>query len=805
MATTSKTYFTSPRWLKVFFDIWENRSRTILVVASIAVGVFAVGMIITAYSILSNDMQVGYSAVNPANISIVTDPFDQDFVESVARIEGVKQAEGRHRTTMRMSQDNGASWRGLTVFAVDDFAETEIFERVAIEGTNTPDDKQILVESRIAESLGISLGDELLIRLPSGLERTVPVVGFVRDQAVSDGPNAPTVVFVTMDTLNWLGQPSRFNQLLVTVEGDGNDQAHIDAISAAVEDRVERNNGTLYSSTTNKTSEHPASNTVLAILTVMGAMGGLMLLLGSSLIANTLTALINQQLRQIGVMKLVGARSLQIVGMYLILIISLSLISLAVSIPLGAFGGHRFAVFFGGIVGLEIGPLRFVPQAIIVQTIVAVLVPILAGILPVIRGSRLTVEEAISDGDETDTKKRFAWLDRIGESLDWISRPLLVSIRNTFRNPSRLSLTLFTLTMAGAIFISVFNMQASLQGFIGSVSQLFLADVTIDMAQTYRDTEISAFVEDVPGVVQTEAWISGVGEVAQDDGNDVVFALSGIPESSPMTNPVLKAGRFLKPGDTNAIAVAETVWDEFPDLLPGDVIAMSVDEGREQAWTVVGIYAFPGRDVDTIFAYVPYDRLAPLTNQTGRATTLKVLTDTHTIEAQREMANTLDATLKDQGIQLRNVEAGLTTVEGISEGVSTLVTLFLGMAVLTAIVGSIGLAGMMSMNVMERIREIGILRAIGAVDSAVMQSVLIEGIFIGVLSWFFGIILSFPISSALLTMVSLALTNSVMPLKFSATGFWLWFVVILVLSAVASILPARNASRLTIREVLAYE
>ena len=109
------------------------------------------------------------------------------------------------------------------------------------------------------------------------------------------------------------------------------------------------------------------------------------------------------------------------------------------------------------------------------------------------------------------------------------------------------------------------------------------------------------------------------------------------------------------------------------------------------------------------------------------------------------------------------------------------------------------------MNVMERIREIGILRAIGAVDTAVMGSVLSEGVFIGVLSWLLGIILSFPISRGLLTLVSLALTNSVMPLKYSPTGFWLWLVVILMLSSLASVIPARNASRLTIREVLAYE
>ncbi len=801
----TKKYLTSPRWLKVFLDIWENRSRTILVVASITVGVFAVGMIMTAYNILETDMETGYASANPANVQILTDPFTDDFVSAVERIEGVKDVEGRFKTTMRISHDDGVTWRNLDVIAVDDFAASKIYLRGAIAGSSTPDDKEMLLEARILDQLDVAVGDDFLIQLPSGTQREVPLVGLVRDPSVAGGPDAAAVIYITMGTLEWLGQPRTMNQLLTTVHGDANDQANLDTVSARVEDRVEKNQGTLYSSTTNRRNEHPASNTILAILGVMGALGGLMLILGSSLIANTLTALLNQQMRQIGVMKLVGAKSLQIVGMYLILIIVLGLISLLISVPLGAYGGYQFALFFGGIVGLDIAAFRFVPTAMVVQAAIAVIVPILAGIIPVMRGSRLTVEAAISDGDEGGATGRFAFLDRLGETVDWFTRPLLISLRNTFRNLPRLMLTLFTLTVAGGIFIAVFNMQASLENFIGQVSRLFVADVSIDMARPYREAEIASFIEGVPGVLGTEAWVSAVGEVEHFDGNDVVFNIQAPPAGSVLVDPELKAGRFLREGDQYAIAVAETVYEEFPDMMPGDVIPISIDGEREQLWTVVGIYAFPGRDVDAIFAYAPYEIIAPMTNQIGQASTMKVLTDNHTIEAQREMVNVLDARLKDQGVQLRNVSAGLTTVEGISEGIATLVTLFLGMAVLTAIVGSIGLAGMMSMNVMERIREIGILRAIGAVDGAIMRSVLFEGVFIGVLSWLFGIVVSFPISSGLLTIVSLALTNSVMPLKFSPTGFWLWLVVILVLSTLASVLPARNASKLTIREVLAYE
>jgi putative ABC transport system permease protein len=127
------------------------------------------------------------------------------------------------------------------------------------------------------------------------------------------------------------------------------------------------------------------------------------------------------------------------------------------------------------------------------------------------------------------------------------------------------------------------------------------------------------------------------------------------------------------------------------------------------------------------------------------------------------------------------------------------------MAVLTAFVGSIGLTGTMSMNVLERTREIGVMRAIGAVDFMVMQSVIIEGLVIGLMTWVLAIGLSFPISTLLLTIVGKAMMGSAMSLTFTPLGIVLWLVIVIVLSLVASIMPARNAARLTINEVLAYE
>ena len=146
-----------PRWRKVFLDLWENRARTALVVASIAVGVFALGTIITSYVILAQDMEISYASSQPANIEFNVIPFDQNFVDTIAKMEGLAYVEGRHRATLRISQDGGASWQALRVIGMEDFNDSNIFVHHTIEGTSAPGRREILLENRIRQELDLSL------------------------------------------------------------------------------------------------------------------------------------------------------------------------------------------------------------------------------------------------------------------------------------------------------------------------------------------------------------------------------------------------------------------------------------------------------------------------------------------------------------------------------------------------------------------------------------------------------------------------------------------------------------------------
>ena len=204
-------------------------------------------------------------------------------------------------------------------------------------------------------------------------------------------------------------------------------------------------------------------------------------------------------------------------------------------------------------------------------------------------------------------------------------------------------------------------------------------------------------------------------------------------------------------------------------------------------------------------AYANFDYVAGKVNFPNQAGSFRVIIDYSEGASLQTIIQRIDHHLKDRGYVVASILDGSAMRENAGTGVNILVIFLLIMALLTAFVGSIGLMGTMSINVLERTREIGVMRTIGAVDLVVMQSVIIEGLVIGLITWFLAIGLSYPISEALLRIIGQAMAGSTFALIFTPLGVFLWLGVVIVLSIIASVMPARNAARLTINEVLAYE
>lgn len=817
---SDRKFVMRPRWRKVFHDLLDNFTRTALVVLSIAVGVFSIGVITGAYEIISNDMGISYAANNPSNIELRMTNYDDDVLSSIRNFNGVLDAEGRRVINYRVRPEDSQQWTTIDLIAVEDFGKNKVNLLVPVLGKSEAGKDEIVLNKKNMEKIQVSVGEYLIFELADGTTKKLKVVGVVQDASTgADDFLAPPFAFTIMDTLQTLKQPELFNRVFLTVSESPNDLTHIRTIGVDLKEKLEKNGNTVFRTRYSERNKHPMTDTINAVLYILMALGVLIVFLSSSLIANTLSALLSQHLRHIGVIKLVGGRNRQVFLMYLTLIMAFAVLSLLIAIPLGGWGAYGLAQFIADNLNFGLLGYRIVPLAFFVQVAVGLLVPLFAGLAPVLSGSRISVLRALSNditGDESKPrvvgeKLRVNWLDwalvRMTRILAargvQLPRPFIISLRNTFRRTNRLLLTLFTLTMGGAIFIAVFNVRVSLRDYTENIGSYFRADVTLDFDRVYRTDEVRQFADQVDGVEHVEGWQFIAIELLYPDGAVAENVnLLAPPAGTTLVKPMLSAGRWIQPGDARKLTISEAVLKYYPNLQPGDSLYLKVN-GQEEVWEVVGIFKFVGRE--GVLAYAPLEYVETITNLTDRAYSFRVITTQHDREYQNAMSEKLDDYFRDKGFKLRQAQPGLASLDSVSESLDILVVFLLIMAVLTAIVGAMGLTGTMGMNVLERTREIGIMRAIGADDRAVMRTVIGEGFVIGTISFILAIVVSVPLTYGLSYIVSIAIFETPIDVLFTYQGYAIWMGLVLLLSVLGSVLPARNAARLTIREVLAYE
>ena len=794
----------SSRWKKVWADFWSNKSRTFLTIITIAVGVLAVGFNSNLGQYMAESMDSDYLSASPSEATVYAGPLDDDMVKIAREVPGVDAVEGRSSVSAKVVRTDDKKI-SIQFTAVKDPSHTTLNQlKPALGETSLPalGEKEIIVDAS-AKSLGYKPGDKITVELGDGKHRELTLSGYMHDvTGFPFGFTNTMDAYVTPKTLEWLGGSLNYDSLAVSVAEKQTDQEHVTKVAQAVADRVERAGATVYFVNVYQPGHHFAyniSNGVFFILTVLGYMT---VLLSGFLIVNTITALVTQQTRQIGIMKAIGGDNSQVFVMYVVLILGFGLTALAIAVPLSN-GGAKF--FGAGMAQyLNFHPLPFVGyrSAYIQQVIVALVVPLLAALWPIYSSVRVTVREAISDygiGGNARPKDK-----SVGKGALFMPRPMRLSLRNAFRKRARLILTLFTLVLGGAIFIGVYNLWASLDKTIRDIKGYFLADINISFGRSYRFDEVAPIAQSIPGVSSVEGWAEYPGTLISDEkaaGTQILFVAP--PSTSTLIDPVITSGRWLKTGDENAIVIGNHLLKIFPDLKVGDWLTIKIDN-KETKWHIVGTYSITG-NVSPPLLYVNYEYLSHVVGQPGQVYSLRVLTDQHDTTTQRRISDQLQALYKARGISIGSTQLGAEFIRDQKAQTDVLVYFMLGMAVMIAIVGGLGLMGTMSINVLERTREIGVMRAIGASNGDIQGIVIVEGLVIGLISWSISILVAIPITGVLCFGVGMAILTAPMPAVYGVTGIIAWLIFTLVLATIASSLPARRASRLTVRDTLAYE
>ncbi|MDY0087137.1 MAG: ABC transporter permease [Coriobacteriia bacterium] len=797
-----------PRWRKVIRDLAGHRFRTLLVVLSIAVGIFAITVVMGGRGILLREFARVYGTSVPATISFDVDSADGSVVREVARYEGVRKAEGLRAFTARYApgeqvrQEPSAGWDTLYVRAMPDISASDV-EKVTLEKGDAwpPGLGEIVLERSVNMVAPYSPGDLITVESPSGTRAVLRVTGLVHDiNAVPAQFVSGATGYISMETLRLLDEPETFNSVRIVSE-DELTQAQASRLAMKIRDDVLTARGLRVMRTyVPEPGSHFLGDIFEGVSLLLLALGVLGLLLSGFLVVTTVQAIMAQQVSQVGIMKAIGARADQITWMYLVMVTVYGAFALVLGMPVGAAAGRWFTDFAADLLNFRV--TSFAPPAYVVALgmAVGIGVPLLAAIVPVRAGARMSVVRALNATGMSGTTFGHGIVDRALGLVRGLPRPVALSIRNTFLRKGRLTLTLATLVLASAMVMSVMSVRSSILATVDEID-MWRFDAQFYFATPQSREAVERIASGVEGVTAVSAMpeYPGVFERADETESENIDII-GVKPGSGFVIPRVAKGRWLTSDDAAAIVLSEDVANSEPELGVGSTGTFNV-AGESHDFEIVGVVS---AGLMGPVAFVPLEHLDSLTSAPGAATRLQVRTQTSDPDEQLRVAHMVEQRLEQRSVTVAFMQTASEQRDQIASELGILVTFLAIMGGVLAIVGVIGLTGTMSINVLESTREIGVMRAIGASHGSIYQIFIAEGVVVALIAWALGAALSYPMSRVLLTMLSRAMG---LPLTFSFSweGVGVWLAGVSLIAVVASLLPAYRAAQVSVRDAIAYE
>jgi len=458
----------SPRWKKIIRDLQAARGRMAMMVIAIAVSIFGVGMILSAYTILSREMSRNYLGTNPASAFIELDRVDDALAlaRAVSQRPGISEAEAGSWVVAR-AEVKPNEWMPVLLFIVPDFDAAHVSTVHPEVGAYPPSEQTILVEREVLPMLKMEIGDALTVQTPNGTKQQIVISGTVHDPSLAPAWQEQTVYgYITPATLVTLGESDTLHILKVVVSDQPYNIAAIDSTMSDLAVWLKGQGYMVDEIRIPPPGRHPHQSQMSTVLTLLLVFSLMALILSAILTATMIGGLLAQQIRQIGIMKAIGARSIQITSLYLVLIVALGSAAALIGVPLGVAAGRGFTSIVAQLLNLDIYSDAIPAWVYLILVLMGILIPLLVALNPILRTTHVTVRETLNDygisREQSASFLRDGWLSRIR----LFDNTLILALRNTFRRRGRLILTLSLLSAAGAMFMTGINVKSGWQAYL---------------------------------------------------------------------------------------------------------------------------------------------------------------------------------------------------------------------------------------------------------------------------------------------------------------------------------------------------
>ncbi len=772
---------------KAFNDIRRRKIRSILTVLGIFIGVAGIVAIVATARNLEQAQRYNYDNSSQDDMRWWVwnnAPNTEYAIEQLSNIAAV-QRRSNYLTKFRWAE----KWYDVTFYGFEDYSVVTVDRMDFVEG-RPPNSGEVAFEISTKQLLpDLKVGDQVVYRAPpNNYEYKFTISGFVKSPAYPSASllNYSTAYATAQDVRRMLNIPGD-NEILLRLDT----LARRDETKRQVED-IFRKRNLQFSGYTARDPEHflgkDEIDVLVRLLLIFSALG---LVISGFLVANTLSAIVAEQIGEIGALKALGSSRGQVLQIYLFGALIYGAIGTVLGI-IGGFVGGRFLLgFLGGALNFDVERFLFRTEALALGIVVGLGVTLAAALIPAWAGTAISVRQAMDSYGISSTYGQ-GRIDRLLARLKRLPPLVALSLRNLARRKTRNLITFGVIALSSAAFLAAQATSTSVDWTVEHLYDIYGADGWVQFSTTINEN-FALRLRSVPGVANAEAWARGQATVKATKTD-----LYGVPPDTTIYKKQIVEGRWFVGGENNAVAVTANLA-RSRNIRVGDALEVEINRQRETL-QVVGILDdnskfFGSTAVGKIF--MPLNVAQRLKKRQGFADFFAVVTTEHDSAA---VENTLAT------IEKRYRELSPGTLAAYSDRASALqITnilrlLLYAMTAIIAIIGAIGVINTLTLNVLERRREIGVLRSIGGSNQRLVQIFLTEGLFLGVMGFAAGVALGYPLAQLLIGFISQAafpVDSIFQPQMVLST-----FLFAILLTTAASLGPALGAARVNVSNSL---
>jgi putative ABC transport system permease protein len=725
---------------KVRGDLRRHRGKNLLIVGTLALAIASFA-IVAAPSLLNAAMQNEVRQARLSDVAVATRDLDLGsgqlaalgHLPNVAAFEPAVEYSTVVASAVNGSRQNAVLWGvNLGHQAVD---------VVDVTGGRLPAGAELLADGGNASAAGFSVpaSGRVAMLTAAGTMTPLQVSGTGRSLATSPSANGSNsaVFYGTVSAVRALAGVSGYNYLAFQLY-DNSPAAQTATIAAVQRYLTAQTGASPFTGlpVTRATGSWPGQssfNQIIALFLVITVMAVVCALL---LIANTMNTMVVEQGSEIAILRALGGRRRQVASVILRTAAALG--------AAGAIAGTALGIIVAYLLTRHLAAQLFSVQtgfAVSVPVVVASLLagPVLA-VLTSLPGLRRAVRRPVADVLDNRTSLDYGTgrLDRILADARLLSGPARMGVRNTLRRKRRTAATIAQVTVAVALAIALFAVGKTVAAATAAVHSAQQFQIEVDAgngAPPFGERAISIAAA-TPGVTHAEPLIENNVELQGQQ-----YSAYGLGPST-LYRYKLSSGHWFTAADTATSAPVAVLGPAVARAVHGRVgqrLTVLTPVGPAQV-QVVGIDSVTLNDGASVF--FPLAQLQRLTNSAGTVNALWLTTKPASNQFVNQVSDSVQTRLGQAGYSATIQKSYVETAQNAS-GNNSIVALVEVLGLLVVGIALIGLVGTLTLALIERTREVGILRCLGAGARQIRRVFSTEAVVMATAGWALGSLLGY--------------------------------------------------------------